>query len=62
MLAASWYETAKILDGFVACLAAKEDAAIIQASVKLGVLKLVELGLSNQKRNGAARPPSRHWV
>ena len=34
MLTASWDETAKILDGFVACLAAKEDAAIIQASVK----------------------------
>ncbi len=39
----------KILDGFVSCVEAKEDTAVIQASVELGVPKLVELDRMSQE-------------
>ncbi len=58
----------EILDGFEACLEAKEDAAMIQASVELGelgaaaagaALKLVELGRTSQ-RSDVAKALAQH--
>ncbi len=50
----------EILDGFVDCLDAKEDAAVIQASEELGELGAVAAGAALKLAKGGLTSPTRY--